>query len=697
MVKLSPSAENSIFALDIGTRTVIGIVAMIESGVLRIVAQHMLEHGSRAMYDGQIHDIPKVAATVLEVKRVLEKKIGFQLDKAAIAAAGRSLITKNCHAEMELNEQTEIDALIVNSLEMLAIQDANKDMESIFTEHNERYYYIGHSVIKYYINGFPVSNLVGHRGQGIAADLIATFLPESVVLSLYSVLARVGLEPLNMTLEPIAAIEVLIPESMRLLNLALIDVGAGTSDIAITKNGAVTSYGMVSMAGDEVTESIADGLLVDFNWAEKIKRSIDSGGSITYQDVLGTEGAVTPENILELIDPILETMTNKIAGAIVELNGGESPKMVLCVGGGSRVPELNEKLALKLGLPAQNVASRGRVAVQNLVVDEEGLEGPEGVTVVGIATVALKKVGQQLIMVKVDGKEYSLFNTRKMNVASALSLLDFNPRDLIGQNGRDLKFTLNGNPEVVYGDFTSSAEIYINGQKGSLQSAIGDGDEISLYKAGAGADAKAFVGDYLSDSDKVKVFFDGRERTIPPVCLLNGAPASAEAEIKNGDRLSIENPTLEQYLNYENRTGEFVYVNGAVVGPEYILRENDRIDTTPPEQTQYEPQNEPGDKPDFATGTDTGTSPLSPAPNAPENIESATESGDMEASAITVSINGNKVKLTGKDAFIFVDVFNHVDLDLGNVTTIPQLTLNGETARFSDKLSSGDVIEIILK
>ena len=694
MVKLSPSAENSIFALDIGTRTVIGIVAMIESGVLRIVAQHMLEHGSRAMYDGQIHDIPRVAATVLEVKRVLEKKVGFQLDKAAIAAAGRSLITKNCHAAMDLSEFTEIDALIVNSLEMLAIQEASKEIESVFTEHNEKYYYIGHSVIKYYINNFPVSNLVGHRGQSIATDLIATFLPESVVTSLYSVLNRVGLEPLNMTLEPIAAIEVLIPESMRLLNLALIDIGAGTSDIAITKNGTVTSYGMVSMAGDEVTESIADGLLVDFNWAELIKRSMNQDGGVAYQDVLGTEGMVTAENVINIIEPVLETMAEKIAGTIIELNGGEAPKMVLCVGGGSRVPVLSGKLAQKLGLPTQNVASRGRVAVQNLVVDEEGLEGPEGVTVVGIATVALKKVGQQLIMVKVDGKEYSLFNTRKLNVANALSLLNFNPRDLIGQNGQDLKFTLNGNPEVVYGDFTNSAEIYINGQKGNLQSAIGDGDEISLYKAGAGADAAAKVGDFLSAADRVTVFFNGRERIVPPVCLLNGAPTTADAAIKNGDQLLIQNPTLEQFLTEENQADQFAAVNNAAVSPDYILRENDRIELNPTGPLRTEPQETPERHLTPESATAQGTDVAAPLLG---NEAGGAAGEEPEKVAVVVTINGNQVSLTGKDAFIFVDVFNHVNLDLGNVTKIPQLTLNGATARFSDKLSAGDVIEIILE
>src|SRR5690606_22252797 len=98
---------------------------------------------------------------------------------------------------------------------------------------------------------------------------IATFLPEMVVESLYTVMERAGIEVTYLTLEPIAALNVAIPSELRLLNLALADIGAGTSDIAVTKSGTVIAYDMVPIAGDEVTEAIAHNFLVDFNTAER--------------------------------------------------------------------------------------------------------------------------------------------------------------------------------------------------------------------------------------------------------------------------------------------------------------------------------------------------------------------------------------------------------------------------------------------
>lgn len=83
-------------------------------------------------------------------------------------------------------------------------------------------------------------------------------MPEEVVDGLYAAVEIAGLEVANLTLEPIAAMNVAIPENFRLLNIALVDVGAGTSDICITKDGSIIAYGMIPCAGDEISETIAN-------------------------------------------------------------------------------------------------------------------------------------------------------------------------------------------------------------------------------------------------------------------------------------------------------------------------------------------------------------------------------------------------------------------------------------------------------
>lgn len=669
MVKMLPSEENYIFALDIGTRTVIGVVALVESGRLRVAAQHIIEHESRTMFDGQIHDIPRVADTVLEVKRNLEKKVAFKLTRAAIAAAGRSLITKQCRVEMEIDDGAEIDYALVNSLEIAGIRNAHSELDKKAAKEPEKYYCVGYSVVKYYLNNYPMINLVGHRGSLIGADVLATFLPESVVNGLYAVLRRADLEPVNLTLEPIAAIEVVIPESMRLLNLALVDVGAGTSDIAITRKGSVVAYGMVPVAGDEITEAIAEAFLVDFNEAERIKRALEKGGDIVYKDILGIENTITAAEVAAVIEPVLDRLAFEVAGAISSLNGGEPPRAVFCVGGGSRQPGLTAKLAGQLGIDSRKVVVRGREAIGNLVVDEDGLEGPEGVTVLGIGAVAVKKMGQSFLTIKVNGREFSLFNSKDLSVSNALSLVGFNPRDLIGYNGKNLKFTLNGRPQVVYGGLARPAEIYVNGKKASLKSPIKEGDEIKVLKAVNGEDARALVQDFLEGLDGISITLNGEHRVIQPVCMLNGEVVPYHTEIKDGDRLEIKTAkTMGDLLEPMELEEWVIQVNGAEKAPDYGLRDGDEITLV---------RKNPAD-----------------SEKTPVNFSTQGTMPPRDDRTISVLVNGKPINLAGDRQHIFVDIFNHIDFDRSVPKGTLILKLNGAVARYTDVLKDGDSIEI---
>ena len=139
--------------------------------------------------------------------------------------------------------------------------------------------------------------MIDHRGKTAKVDIIATFLPGEVVESLNDATGRAGLRVASLTLEPIAAMNAVIPQELRLLNLALVDIGAGTSDIAVSNDGCVTAYEMVTVAGDEITEAIAKQLLVDFDAAEDIKLKLSEPVTeIVYENILGFEYSTEPEN-----------------------------------------------------------------------------------------------------------------------------------------------------------------------------------------------------------------------------------------------------------------------------------------------------------------------------------------------------------------------------------------------------------------
>ena len=251
--------EPLIFGLDIGTRSIVGTVGYREQERFHVVAMAVKYHDTRSMIDGQIHDIAKVSQDIVEVKQQLEKQLGGRkLHDVCIAAAGRVLKTAIGHGEYEFSENTVITQEYIHSIDLIGVEQAHNEILQELNESHEttKYFCVGYTVVKYFLNNYEITNLEGHKGTKIAADVLATFLPEEVVDSLYAAVEQAGLYVTNLTLEPIAAMTVAIPEQYRLLNIALIDIGAGTSDICITKDGSVIAYGMIPAAGDELTEAL---------------------------------------------------------------------------------------------------------------------------------------------------------------------------------------------------------------------------------------------------------------------------------------------------------------------------------------------------------------------------------------------------------------------------------------------------------
>jgi len=462
----------------------------------------------------------------------------------------------------------------------------------------------------------------------------------------------VNLEPVHLTLEPIAAIDAAIPPSIRLLNLALVDIGAGTSDIAVTKEGSITGYGMVPMAGDEITEPIVENLLVEFHEAEKIKRQLCTAGEITYTDILGATGTVTRDEVLRFINPVLDELADAISANILELNGGVPPKSVFCIGGGSQVPTLTQKLAKRLQLDDRRVVIRDRGSLRNLNCVDNNLSGPDGVTVVGIATVALTRLGYEFMKVTINGSEYKFFNTQNMNVSQALGLAKFNPRQLICQNGANLKFWLNGKEKIVYGQLGQPARILVNNREANLQTPVRDGDEILVIKAVDGRDASATVADFLPQKTEWQFKLNGKTVVWKVRCIVNGEKAEATTPLRSGDKLDITaQPTVGEIarLHGIDTTACTILVNGRKAQPGDVVAEGDVLETR--------------------------------AEKGPE------------APVIHLTVNGKRVSLPGSKALL-VDVFNYIAVDTTKPKGTLVMKLNGAPAQFTDPIRDGDQVEI---
>lgn len=716
MAELEKCPEHYIFGLDIGTRSIVGTVGYRESEKKFVVLAQVMEmHETRSMLDGQIHDIGKVAGTIQKVRKKLEEIINFRLEEVCIAAAGRVLKTVNVHVDYELDGEEVINAEHLHTLELLGIERAYASLKENQKDEDVHMYCVGSTIVHYYLNDYLMLSLEGHKGRKISAELIATFLPDEVIESLYAVIEKSELKVANLTLEPIAASEVAIPVNYRLLNIALVDVGAGTSDITITKDGSIIGYGMIPLAGDEFTEEIAKRYLVDFSAAEKIKMDCFSKEEVTYTDIMGLECTISAKEILEGLSGTVEHITKNIAEKIKELNGGSSVSAVFIVGGGGKLPNFAGSLATFLGLPKERVAVRGEEVLGNVEFLQKDVKKDSTlVTPVGICLSYYEK-NNNFIMVSVNGMQVKLYDNSKLSVIDAAIQIGFPKEKLFPKRGKELIFWLNGEKRMLRGEVGEAAQITINGKQGSLHSPIHKGDIIEIVPSTAGKDAGGAVGRLAEYRRKETLIFtvNGKLMKCPRMLKVNGEVVLENYALQENDKVEIldyyyirellefmdmDEPE-EFFINYKQGDwNDRIYDESDI---ECIWAQETVDDRAKTVQKMIEDS-----KDDIKSmqelakdNKDSEKKSIKPDENSgnqgSESEGQTEQTGEETFTNITITVNGETVVLSGKKSYIFVDIldFYAFDTSVARGTTIIT-KVNGIDGSFTTPISDGDSIEL---
>ncbi|AEX84686.1 cell division protein FtsA [Marinitoga sp. 1135] len=689
------------FALDIGTRFIVGIISeMTEDGEIIIENFAVKEHENRAMLDGQIHDVTKVSKGVEKIIKQLKENIDDEskIKNVAVALAGRFLVTTIGEYEMEISNMNYIDYNTVKTLELEAVKDAVKNLEI-----EKNFYCVGYSVLYYEIDGEWIKKLEGQKGEKAKAKVIAAFLPKNVVDAMLAVLELNDLEPVHITLEPIAAMNLIVPEDLRTLNIAMVDVGAGTSDIAIAKDGTIIGYGMVPMAGDEISEAISKELLVDFKTAERLKRELNNQEKdvFTYKDILDFEQEISKEKILEIIEPVVEEITSKIAEKILELNG-KPPIAVMVVGGGGKVPQFIDKLALKLNL------SRNRITLKDIknieyveFLTDETLEGSEFITPVGIAYVAHKNEGNVFARIIVNDKPINMMLVGgELSVMQVLLQAGFGINDIVGKPAPAISYEINGELKFLPGEKGKEAPIKINGKEADLKSPVKPGDVLEVGKP---QDGKIHYPTVKEIIKPYKIFIDGELYSIYPRVYKNNEEVNLEDIVHDGDKFEIRNPLVKELKSklksktikfsindkfYEIPVGKVLMRKNEILNDFDEIYDNDKLYTQMVEVPLIK---------DFIDVN-------------PEKVMSIVLNGspiELPLEEIIVKDREKRVNINSKvydDMHLKVekrekeirllDLFTHIDFDVSNFTKYKIYINNKEIFSFNEKLNPGDEIRM---
>lgn len=701
-----------VFALDIGTRTIAGLILASTSEGFELKEAIMHQQLPGAMSDGQIHHIDAVASTIGKIKSELEQSQGVTFNKVAVAAAGRSLRTQSGESSLELAVNQRLSADDVRALELDAVRDAVEQLSPKQAgDVIHSFLCVGYSVIQYYLDGEPIGSLEGHQGTNAKVQIIATFLPRIVIDSLDTALELAGLEMQSLTLEPIAAMHVVVPPTMRMLNIALVDVGAGTSDLAISAAGTVKGYGMVSYAGDAITAGLAEHFLLDFKVAEQLKVGLVPNQASQCQDVFGNPLVLSYDEVTAAMNPQIEILAEKIAQEIIELNGS-APKGVILIGGGSRVPGLDKLLAQNLGLPENLVRMRDRSTLQT-VKGLPNFSGPEVITPIGIGCTHLDRRTMELIQVSVNGERLQFLNMPSSTVGEALLNFGIPPTKFVGRPGSAITVELNGRYIPLPGTLGKPALITKNGEPCELGAPLHDGDNLVVQPGQKGEPPQVTLGDFIDAEAQIySIKFNGSPLEVKPVVLVNEEKQSFDYLLQDRDKIRLQPITnfKELFQQLEIPTEQEI---------SFYLNEQRKAVTTSLElfiDGKKKPLNTP-----IRSGLEVSYS------HTPVTLNSLIEE-PQETPEISVKVNGQTIQVirenklpivNGQEVsldyvikdqdqifyqpylaetlspYIVTDIFRDYEPDDGFAQRGGTIYVNGTKAGFTTPIKHGDIVDLV--
>ena len=339
----------TIAALDIGTEFAKALVVTAEAapeggltGVVRGVGRQ--RQGLTHMQSGTVSDIDAVVANCRVALDEARAMAGIRPRSVVIGIAGElvkgttsSLAARRDDPRRPLDE-AELQ-FVVERVQDDALRDAERRIgwESGMERLDVRLVHA--AIVEMKIDGYPVSNPIGFTGAHIELAIFNAFAPMVHLGALQSVAAALGLTLLGVIAEPYAVATCLAPRELGDSGAVFIDVGGGTTDVALVRHGGIAGTKMLALGGRALTKGLAERFELSFERAEALKLAAAEGDALP-------EAAVPPAELAAALREDAGVWLDGVELMVGDLAEGELlPARIYVCGGGARLPQITEALA----------------------------------------------------------------------------------------------------------------------------------------------------------------------------------------------------------------------------------------------------------------------------------------------------------------------------------------------------------------
>jgi len=339
--KTGKGQDQYVVALDIGTENVKALIGRVDGDKLEIVGAGRAHQELTDMQAGAIADIAGVVANCDTALSQAEQQAGVSVRTAVIGIAGELVkgttttvrcTRKNANKPLDLEEIEKIIGLVQKRAEERAKQQLAWELGGKEVEVR----LVNSALVNIDIDGYPVTNPVGFQGKEVLVQLYTAFAPMIHIGALERTAQELDLDLLAVAAEPFAvARSVIGNDNNSNMSAILMDVGGGTTDIAVINEGGVQGTKMFGIGGRAFTRSIERDLGIEFNEAEEVKLSLSTNKIPAHKQ----------DTAIESVEKTLDVWINGVDLALSEFDKLDHlPNRLLLCGGGSSLDEMVDRL-----------------------------------------------------------------------------------------------------------------------------------------------------------------------------------------------------------------------------------------------------------------------------------------------------------------------------------------------------------------
>lgn len=331
------NSDQLLVGLDVGTEWVKALIAKVDGDELEIIGVGRAQQSLSDMQSGAIADIAGVVGNCERALTQAEDMAGVSARKTIIGIAGelvKGLTTtvkyRRPNPERPL-DATEIE-LIIDRAQARTLERAQKQLELETGKKDVEVKLVNSAIVSIHIDTYKVSNPIGFQGKEVIIQLYTAFAPMVHIGALEKTASELDLDLIAVAAEPFAVSRSVIgTDAASNFTAILVDVGGGTTDIAVVDDGGVQGTRMFGIGGRGFTKAIANELDLKFSEAEKVKLEL-KGDSLDSN---------TKKSALEAIDRTLDVWLDGVELALSEFtNVDHLPHRILLCGGGASLHPL---------------------------------------------------------------------------------------------------------------------------------------------------------------------------------------------------------------------------------------------------------------------------------------------------------------------------------------------------------------------